>query len=414
MSKLNQESVKITTSSRLRNWFLASLTLANFSTNMMDFLVSIFLVDIAIMFLGSASNLNVGSVSSLITISNIVSLIVGLLLGALSLRVRYKILLMTGLLCITFGAIGCSLAPNLLALLIFYPLDGAGTVLISSMAYTLAGEHLPLTKRGKAISYIMAGSPISGLIGSFVIWLFFGETAGWRSFMVLYVLPISVVSLILVYFYVPSLRHSMQVVNSETIKEKISHALASRNAIACLVGNLFRYIGSVWGLFAIAFIRTEFGLPTAAGAIIKLIGNIGTVLGIILAGYLVNRVGRKRLVTVSTFCLGIVGLAFILSGNILLTISLWITIGIVGGISVSSDISFTLEMTPKSRGSFMSINGAFMYLGIAIGGAMGGLVLANFNYQFVGFMFTSFIFVASVIFLTLTKEPCKGQEYSIK
>ena len=388
--------------------------MANFSTNMTDFLLSIFLVDIAIIFLGSASSPNVSSVSRLITISNIVSLVAGLLLGALSLRVKYKISLIIGLLCISVGAIGCSLAPNLLTLQIFYPLDGAGTVLIGAMAYTLAGEHLPITKRGKAVSYIMIGSPISGVIGSFVIWLFFGEPASWRSFMVLYVLPISIVSLILVYFYVPSMSHSMKAISKETIKEKIDHVLASSHVIACLVGNLFRYIGSVWSIFGIAFARTEFGLSTMAGATIVLIGNIGSVLGMILSGHLVNKVGRKKLVVASTFSLGFIPLAYISSGNVWLAVSIWMILGVVSGLSLSSNINFTLEQKPKSRGFLMSINGAFMYLGFALGGAIGGIVLANSNYRFVGFTFSLFIFAASAIFLTLCKEPCKRQDSKIE
>lgn len=407
MNNLDQKNAENTFTAQLKKQFLASLTLANFSTNMMDFLVSIFLVDIAIMFFGSASNYNVSSASSLITISNFVSLFVGLLIGALSLKIKYKILLLIGLLCITIGSLGCFLAPNFLALTFFYPLDGAGTVIIGAMAYTLVGEHLPINKRGKAVGYIMAGSPTSGLFGSAIIWLFFGETAGWKSFMLLYVLPISIISLIIVYFYVPSMQHSMQITNRRTIKEKIQHISASRYPVACLAGNLFRYIGSVWGIFAISFMRIEYELPTASGAIIKLVGNIGSVIGLISAGYLINSLGRKRLVTISTFGLGLAGLALILSSNIWLTIAIWVTIGIVGGISFSSDISFTLEQAPKIRGSFMSINGALIYLGTAVGAAIGGIILANNSYQLTGLTFSIFIFVASMIFFTLTKEPDK-------
>ncbi len=405
------EQKKEQTTVRIKKPFLHSLVLANFSTNMMDFLVSVFVVDIALVFLGSTSTSNVGYVSTLLAISNIISFIVGIMGGFLCSRIKYKMLLIIGLLCISIGALGCSFAPNFLALQLFYPLDGVGTVLVGSMAYALAGEHLPSNKKAKALGYIIAGSPISGLVGSFIITLFFDQATGWKSFMLFYVLPISIISLIVVYFNVPSVSHSIKnTTEKQTWRQKLHQEFPSRGVVACLAGNLCRYFGSSWPLFGIAFIRTTFGLSTEFGATIILIGSVGLTLGMILAGHLVNRIGSKRLVTTSVFCLGfslITYITLVSTGYMWLAVCTWFISGFIGGISYSSNINFTLDQAPKSRGTIMSINSAFIYLGIAVGGAIGGILLSNFNYQVVGAIFAVSLFASFAIFVRV-KEPCQA------
>jgi predicted MFS family arabinose efflux permease len=377
---------------------------------MMDFLMSIFLVDVALSFLGSTQTDNVCYVSTLLTLSNIVAFVCGLLLGFLCARIKYKTLLMAGLLCVAVGALGCWYAPSFFALQIFYPLDGIGTVLIGAMAYALAGEHLAPSKKAKAIGYILAGSPISGLIGSFVITLFFGETAGWRSFMLLYVLPISLVALIVVYFSVPSAYQSTKTVDESTWKQKLRDAFPSKSAVACLAGNLCRYLATAWGMFGIAFARVQLGLSTGFGATIVLIGNVGLISGMVLGGYLVNRFGRKNLAIISVFTLALMLLGYIASvslGQTWLAVGFWMANGFVGGINYTSSINLTLEQAPKSRGPLMSVNSAFIYLGVALGGGLGGLLLGAFSYQVVGVTFAMFLFASSAILLTLTRDPCK-------
>jgi MFS transporter, DHA1 family, inner membrane transport protein len=391
--------------------FVGSLSLANFSTNMMDFLMSVFLIEMAITFLGTASNSNVAAMSRLVTVSNLVSFATGLIVGVLCLKIKQKYLLMAGLSCITIGAVGCFFAFNTWMLQAFYLFDGIGTVLISSMAYSLIGEHLPNTKRGISIGCVMAGAPISGLVGAFVINQFFGAAAGWRSFMLLYVVPISIISLIIIYFKIPrssNLREPLDEYNST--KQAVSidvtiPKIPKKNVLACLTGNLFRYMASAWQIFAISLVRTKFDLTVESGAAMILIGNIGLIIGMITAGKLANRFGRKRLLVISTFFLGFIFIAFITAGSFFMATAVWMVSGMVGGLSFSSDINFTLGQMPKARGTLMSINSGFIYLGFAVGSAIGGLILAGFGYQAAGFTFASFLFAASMIFLFCAKEP---------
>jgi predicted MFS family arabinose efflux permease len=386
--------------------FTGTLAFANFCTNMMDFLMSVFLVDIAIVFFGSASTANVAAMSRFVTVSNLVSFITGIVLGGLCLKFKHKNLLMAGLLSITIGGVGCFFAFDPLMLQFFYLFDGIGTVLISAMAYALVGNYLPNSKKGLAIGCVAAGAPISGLIGAFVISMFFGAELGWRYFMLLYVVPISIVSLILVYFKIPGSPINKQVTEVKTQADTVYDvAVPKKNVVACLFGNFFRYMASAWQVFAIALIRTKFDISAENAAMMVLIGNVGLIIGMISAGKLANRFGRKTILVISTFCLAFVFITFANSLSFLMANAVWLVSGIVGGLSFSSDLNFTLGQMPKVRGTLMSINGGFIYLGFAVGSAIGSVVLPCFGYQIVGYTFALFLFAASIIFFAFAKDP---------
>ncbi len=401
---LSEDSIK-TASTQMG--IVGSLTLANFSTNMMDFHL-LFLVDIAFTFFKSTSPGSVALVSQLITISNLVSVAVGLSISALCLRFRFKSLLMAGLLCISLGAVGCFLASNFFFLQIVYPFDGIGTILVGAMAYTLAGEHVTLEKRGRAIGWIIAGSSLSGLVGSIVINCFFGDVLGWKGFMLLYVLPISLFALALVYIYVPSRQNSITLFDKQRFRVSFKQVFGRQTSTACLIGNLVRYTGGIWQIFAVAFIRTKFDLPITTGAIMILFGMIGLVFGMVLAGYLVNRVGRKRLLVLSTFGLCGIILPIVIVPEVWMAIFLYMLGGLVGGLSFSTDINFTLEQTPGARGTMMSINSAFVLLGSAIGAAGGFCSCFVWVSKSLAFTLVGLDFTAALIFAFFTKEPCKN------
>jgi len=181
--------------------------------------------------------------------------------------------------------------------------------------------------------------------------------------------------------------------------------IPKKNVFACLMGNLFRYMASAWQVFAISLVRTKFNLSVESGATMVLLGNIGLIIGMVLAGRLANKIGRKRLVVISTFCLAFIFIAYITAGSFFLATAVWTVSGLVGGLSFSSDINFTLGQMPKARGTLMSVNSGFIYLGFAVGSAIGGVILASYGYQITGFVFTSFLFAASIIFLIFAKEP---------
>ena len=86
----------------------------------------------------------------------------------------------------------------------FFALEGVGTVMVGVMGLTLIGDSLPLNKKAKAVSYVIAATFLATFVGLPVIG-FIANVAGWRSVFVLFVLPVSVIGLALAFLSLPSM-----------------------------------------------------------------------------------------------------------------------------------------------------------------------------------------------------------------
>jgi DHA1 family bicyclomycin/chloramphenicol resistance-like MFS transporter len=235
---------------------------------------------------------SVAIVSQIVTISSIVAVVAGILNGFLSVKVRHKTLLL-GALCIAVGAIGCFFAPNLLFMAIFYPFDGVGTILVGSMAFTLIGESLPLEKRAKSVAIVTAAGIFSSAIG-FGLAGYIAIVGGWRSYLLWYILPISLIAIGLAYLSIPSKQ-----ITGQTSMEKTSflssfkEVLINKSASACLIGYTLMGIAAMWAFFAASFWINQFNIEIQYVGLISLVTIIVHALGNIIGGRIVDSFGRK-------------------------------------------------------------------------------------------------------------------------
>lgn len=385
--------------------FIFSLALAFFATGKLDILTTIFLVDIAATFLGSADIVAVSIASQILMISSVVALVFGLFNSILSVRFDQKSLLLFGSFCIILGTIGSFLAPEFVFLQVFYSLDGAGTIIVGAMAVALIGEFLPLEKRSKAIGWVIAGglfasaigAPIAGILES--VW-------GWRSYLLVYVLPVSIVAFILAFFSIPK-KDAIQKTScsAKAYLRSFKQVLYNKSASACLFGSAFISSAGVWSSFASSFMRQEFNVSVQIVALVVLGVILIYALGSVIGGYLVNKVGRKRFVVWSYFFRGLLIAATALMPNFLWAVIMSFFATFVGGFGINAGRSLSLEQAPKSRGTMMSMDGVFWSLGGAIGAVTGGTILGQFGYQILGMAFGTFGVIASFIILFLAKDP---------
>lgn len=388
--------------------FVPSLTLACFSLFIVDSLTGVFLLDLTVAFFGSPDPALVAITSQLGTVSSVVSVIFGLLLGALSIRFNHKKLLVLGTFCITLAALGCFLAPNFFFLQIFYAIEGIGTIVANTMAIVLVGEILVLSERPKAIGWLWSGSPIAGIVANLVIIFFFSGAGGWRSFLLLFALPVSLIASAAAYFGVPSHTQRQAVtVGKGAYLSSYKQVFLKKSAAACLVGNMIKVAGAMWVVYLVAFLITRFSLPLAEGALVMMGVTVIMAIAHPAGGYLVNKVGRKNLLVTTT----------ILQSAVIPLIAfvpdLWVAIGIswsavlIGGLGMPASVNLALEQVPESRGTMMSINNILMTVGFGIATAVGGLALAFFNYTGMFLTFAAIGFAAAAIFFFLTEDPCR-------
>lgn len=386
--------------------FTTSLALAFFATGKIDVLSSLFLVDIAIAFLGSADKVAVSVASQILIVSSIVALVFGVLNSVFSVQFNHKSLLLFGSLCIILGTIGCFLAPDFFLLQISFSLDGAGTIIVGAMAVALIGEFLPLDKRGKAIGWVVAGglvaaaigAPIAGILESF--W-------GWRSYLLVYVLPISILAFILAYVSIPKSRYKKSSTGLNAYLSSFKQVLYNKSATACFFGTAFISSAGVWSSFASSFMRQEFNVSVQTVSFVVLGVILVYALGSIVGGYLVNVIGRKHLVVLSYFFRGLLIFATSIMPNFLGAVIMSFFATFAGGLGITSGRSLALEQAPDSRGTMMSLSGTFWSVGGVIGSVVGSIVLGQYGYQILGLSFGSLGVIASIIILFFAIDQCK-------
>ena len=153
MSTENQSTVEEPAHKKL---FIVTMIIATFSTGLGNSIVAIFATDMAKTFFGSATTVQVGSITQLSTINLAAEVLGAIILSIFVIKFSHKRLLLTGTIFIAISATGSYFAPNILALQTFYALEGAGSVIIGIIAMTLIADSLPKNQRAKVISYLLS------------------------------------------------------------------------------------------------------------------------------------------------------------------------------------------------------------------------------------------------------------------
>ena len=382
----------------LKKFLILSLALAVFVTFTLDLLAQLFLVDIA-----STFNVTRGVASQIQLVSSLAAIIFALLISALSIRFRYKSLLIVGVLCIAVGAAGCFLAPTFVFLQVFFPLNGIGSAMVIPMAIALIGENFALDKRAKAIAWITAAGGSAAFIAAPAMGML-AQLGTWRTSLLWFVLPISIVALMLGFFVLPSFGKPQTSVK-EPYLSRYKEILLNRSASTCLIGAMLHSFVPVMGaVYGIAFFRDTFSLSLNFGIGLLIGFAVFYTIGGLAAGRLVNKYGRKKMTVVAVLIEGICVVLFSTLPFFPLALAFSFFAPLFGGMAATSVSSLVLEQAPKSRGTMMSLRSAFGNLGILLAVAVGGVVLDGFGYPILGIVLGAMGIFAASIFYFLTKD----------
>ena len=171
---------------------------------------------------------------------------------------------------------------------------------------------------------------------------------------------------------------------------------------------MFRQAAVAWGsVYYASFLRDQFGLSLPSTALFSLIGAILFAVALIVGGYFVNRIGRKRQLvsTLVVSCLLLIPIAVLndLSSIIILS---WVG-GFIFFMSFPATTSLILEQAPAARGTMMSMSTIFVTFGRGLGTALGGIVLILSGWTGLILTFATLQLTAAAIYLFLTKDPCR-------
>jgi predicted MFS family arabinose efflux permease len=202
-----------------------------------------------------------------------------------------------------------------------------------------------------------------------------------------------------------------QAVNNVQVKEPFSvgcrQAFSSPSALSALAVTMLMFAEGSIAYYSVSFFRQQFGMTVSWGSTFVLIGSIVAAVGGIVAGLMVNRVGRKRLGIVAFIVASFLTVVFMLIPNVELSSGLSILRYWFAAMTATAGGSLILEQLPKYRSTVMSLNTAFMNGGMLMSSLIGGFTLNAYGFQVLGLVLGSLGVVGTIVWVTLVKDPTK-------
>jgi DHA1 family inner membrane transport protein len=380
---------------------LPVLGLATLSTWLIGLVFQILMVDIAKSF-----DVQVGTVSMVAAVGSISGICFGLLLAIINIRYNHKHLLMWGLVATTLAALGYYFAPNFPLLLTANIGVGAGIAIVMAMAYSIIGDVYPLEKRGRAVGVIVASTTLASVIGGPIAGVL-ASYGDWRMVMITLTLPTVIAGLILSGLVIPKNRTEKVVQVKEPFSIGCRQAFASTSSIAALSVTMLMFTESAIAFYTVSFFREQFGMSVSWGSSFVLVGSIVAASGGIVAGLLVNRIGRKMLGNITFIVASCLTVIFVFMPNVEASSAVSILRYFFASMTATAGGSLILEQLPKYRSTVMSLNTAFMNGGMLLASIIGGFTLNNYGFQMLGLVLGSIGVVGTVVWVALVKDPTK-------
>ncbi len=358
--------------------FLPSLMLAGFATQPPETILSLLLIDIADSF-----NTSVGTMGQIRTAAAILTLMSAVSMGVLSIKMRHKTLLLSGLMFFMASGLGCGMARGYSTMLAMYSLSGVGLAMVSPMAFALIGRHVPLEKRANATGFFIAGNASSFVVGGPVL-SYLTQVGGWRYVFLFYMLPVAVAGAVFSWLGVPS-EDSPPSSGESSYIDGAKTVLSNRSVLACLSGGLLAK--ATWqGVisYGVSFYRDRFQLSRGWASLVLSGIALAFIVGVLGSGWFINRFGRKTVTFYSFLLTGLFSVFYMDLPLLTVSIVVILVMSLTSGFRRNAGQSLSLEQVPRYRGSMMSLSTAADSLGSALGAGLGGLVLVTGGYWLVG------------------------------
>jgi len=376
-----------------RIFITPSLMLSMLLSGFPIMLLSLFISDMAQYF-----EIQVGMMGIVRSVSESASVVMGIILGGLSVRYPLKSLLVVGIALICVASFALNFVSIFTIFILMYAVFGLSKVILRSMSNALVGQFFSLDERPKIVGYLTAGLASSYIFGSILA----TYISDFRIVSLFALLPISALTFLLVSKGVPSIPSS--------IKRNPFHAfrqvLGNRSIVMAYVGNALAYIGpntSALTFFMPLFLQ-RFNADRALAMMIFMAGFLLLISGNILGGRLVNRVGRKPLITLFQPLASVLCFAYIFAPSLFLSAIFWSTALLLFSLAMPAYYSLLLELAPEYRGTVTSLSETSQFIAQAIGSGVGGMILIASGFDGLGWFSLSGI-GAGILFHFFVTDP---------
>lgn len=278
------------------------------------------------------------------------------------------------------GAVLCALAPNATLLLAARVVAAIGAGMVTPVSASIAVAKSPPERRGAALSFVILGLTLSQVAG-IPLGSFLGYTAGWRATFWM-VGALSALALLAILWRVPRI-HTPVTTLASLGRTLVSPVLMPGILIT---GSM---MAAVWILFTYfaPLLEDRMGYGRNGVTFLLVMSGVGAVIGNMIGGRLADRIGAARAIILVT-----IGLIVLLPLYSLLPIPdaalialtfLW---GVVGWAFMAPQQSRIVSIAPKSQNVSLSLNASAIYVGAAIGSAIGGMVIEHLGFAALGWV----------------------------
>ncbi|WP_436956501.1 MFS transporter [Staphylococcus sp. AS1337] len=373
------------------------------------FILSIFIVGMVEMMVAGIMNLmsndlhvSEAVVGQLVTLYAITFAIAGPILVKLTNRFSPRPVLLWALAIFIIGNIIIAMAPNFSILVFGRILSSAAAALIVVKILALTALLTAPQHRGKMIGIVYSGFSGANVFGV-PIGTIIGDLVGWR-YTFLFIVAVSVLVGILMYFYVPQPQFETPKTGTETTQRTSSYSKILRPA------EIVKYLSITFLLLvanSVTFIyinplMLKSGHDLSFVSIALLINGVAGVIGTSMGGFLSDKLTSKRWLTIATtiFIIMMLILNVFLPGTglLLMVIFIWNIMQWSTNPAVQSGI---IEHVEGDTSQVMSWNMSSLNAGIGIGGIVGGLVVSKVDVFATTYFSAAIALLAFILIISL-------------
>lgn len=373
------------------------------------FILSIFIVGMVEMMVAGIMNLmsidlhvSEAIIGQLVTLYAITFAIAGPILVKLTNRFSPRPVLLYALLVFIVGNMIIAFAPNFSILVFGRIISSAAAALIVVKILALTALLTAPQHRGKMIGIVYSGFSGANVLGV-PIGTIIGDLVGWR-YTFLFIVFVSVLVGILMYFYVPQPQY--QTVNTESSTKQresnYSKILRPGEVAKFLAITFLLLVANSVTFIYINPLMLSSGHDLSFVSIVLLINGVAGVIGTSMGGFLSDKLTSKRWLTIATIIfitmMLLLNLFLSVTGVLLMIIFIWNIMQWSTNPAVQSGI---IEHVEGDTSQVMSWNMSSLNAGIGIGGIVGGLVVSKIDVLATTYFTAAMAFVAFILIISL-------------